>query len=103
MRRLAALLTLAMSGIMTAPAAAQMNWSQRLGFPPEKRVVILHANGVGLAYELNRPAQQGLKDGVLNSISAISAGPWCPEAASWVQEHPGFDVGVALSFVNPSP
>jgi predicted glycoside hydrolase/deacetylase ChbG (UPF0249 family) len=82
---------------------AQSNWAERLGFPSGKRVVILHANDMGITYECNRPVQQGLTDDVLTSASCITAGPWFTECAEWAKDKPDLDLGISLSFVSPSP
>ncbi|NLX57091.1 MAG: ChbG/HpnK family deacetylase [Planctomycetaceae bacterium] len=82
--------------------AAQTNWGERLGFPPGRRVVILHANDMGIAYEFNRPVETGLQEGRLTSASCLSVGPWFAECVEWVQANRDKDVGLALSFVSPS-
>ncbi len=84
------------------PATAQTTWAEQLGFPPGKRVVILHGNDMGIAYECNRPVQNGLTDGPLTSASFVAAGPWFAECADWAKSHPGLDLGISLSFVSPS-
>lgn len=93
---------LALGGFVK-PLTAQPTWAERLGYPAGKRVVLLHANDLGIAYECNRPAQTALTDGVLNSASVVAPGPWFAEAASWAKANPGYDLGISLSFVSPSP
>ncbi len=102
MKRLIALASLLLSASCVSSVAAQTNWAERLGFPPGKRVVILHANDMGIAYEFNRAAEAGLQDGILTSASVVSAGPWFGETAEWVKTHAGQDIGITLSFVCPS-
>ena len=89
-----------MSGV--SRATAQSNWAERLGFPAGGRVVILHGNEVGLAYEFSRPVQQALEDGVLTSASVSPVGPWFPESADWAKSQSDADVGITLTFVIPS-
>ena len=86
-----------------SPTPGQTNWAEQLGFPAGKRVLILHANDMGIAYECNRPIQRGLTSGPLTSASVVSAGPWFAECADWAKSNPGLDLGISLSFVSPSP
>jgi predicted glycoside hydrolase/deacetylase ChbG (UPF0249 family) len=102
MKRVALFVSLLLSASCASNVAAQTNWAERLGFPPGKRVVILHANDMGIAYEFNRPAEAGLQDGVLTSASCMSAGPWFAECVEWAQANRDKDIGITLSFVSPS-
>src|SRR5262249_22159863 len=56
------------------PAAAQAErktWAERLGWPPGKRVLILHADDVGMCYEANASAQRALGRGEYRSASVM--------------------------------
>jgi hypothetical protein len=101
MKRWASIISLLVAIGYTSSASAQPNWAEQLGFAPDDRVVILHGNDMGIAYEFNRPVQEALKNDLLTSASAISVGPWFAECADWVKNHSDEDVGVALSFVDP--
>ncbi|MHB8957274.1 MAG: ChbG/HpnK family deacetylase [Pirellulaceae bacterium] len=101
MNRVSAFLTLILSVTCVSSLTAQTNWAERLGYPSGKRVVIMHANDLGIAYEFNRPAEAGLQDGTLTSASVISAGPWFCECVEWMKANAGKDIGVTLSFVSP--
>jgi predicted glycoside hydrolase/deacetylase ChbG (UPF0249 family) len=83
--------------------SAGETWSERLGFPAGKRVLILHANDLGGLYEIDRPAEELLRQGRIQSAGVTVLGPWFHEFAHWYREHPGNDVGVALTMVSPSP
>lgn len=81
---------------------AQSNWAERLGYPAGKRVVILHGNDMGMAYEFSRPVEQALEAGRLTSASVMTVGPWFPEVSNWARSHSDVDLGVTLTFVIPS-
>lgn len=102
MKRLALSVSLLVLFSGTPQCAAQANWADQLGFPSDKRVVILHGNDMGITYECSRPVQEGLSAGSLTSASAIAVGPWFAECADWARRHPEMDLGLSLSFVNPS-
>ena len=91
------LLLLAASTLVNT-AAADDTWAERLGYPAGKRVLILHANRVGIAYEANRPSEELLAEGFLQSVAAMPPCPWFDEFAKWYRNHPGHDVGVNLTF-----
>ena len=102
MKRLGLLVVMWALSCSASEALGQGTWAERLGFPAGKRVVILHANDLGIDYEFNRPAEAGLEAGVITSASVLSAGPWFGECVAWAEAHPGVDLGVTLSFVSPS-
>ena len=64
------LLTTAM--LLTLPnLAAAETWAEKLGYPADKRVVILHANYMGAAYEFNRRGKELLEAGHIQSASVM--------------------------------
>ena len=46
------------------PVRAQSTWADRLGYPPESRVVVIHATNVGTIYDANEAAEAHLEEGV---------------------------------------
>ena len=102
MKRLGLLVVMWVLSCSASETLGQSTWAERLGFPAGKRVVILHANDLGIDYEFNRPAEVGLETGAITSASVLSAGPWFGECVAWAEAHPGMDLGVTLSFVSPS-
>lgn len=79
-----------------APARAE-TWAEKLGFPPDKRVLILHADDVGMSYEANQAAKEGLPAGHYRSASAMAPCPWFSEFAAWCAANPQYDVGLHLT------
>jgi predicted glycoside hydrolase/deacetylase ChbG (UPF0249 family) len=102
MKRLGLLVVMWALSCSASEALGQGTWAERLGFPAGKRVVVLHANDLGIDYEFNRPAEAGLESGAITSASVLAAGPWFEECVTWAEAHPGMDLGVTLSFVSPS-
>ena len=87
--------------LATARLAIAETWSERLGYPAGKRVVILHANYMGSAYEFNQPGQQLLASGQVQSASVMVPCPWFEEFAAWARANPGHDVGLSLTLNSP--
>src|SRR5881227_1469703 len=85
-------LTLAAATPAAEPGDAKP-WAERLGWPAGKRVVILHADDVGMCYEANAAAQRALGNGEYRSAAAMVPCPWFSEMAAWCVAHPQHDVG----------
>jgi chitin disaccharide deacetylase len=67
---------------------------QKLGFGPQDRVAIVHADDIG-AYQASIPAIDDLLHaGLVSSCAAMVPCPWFPEAAAWARRNPSADVGV---------
>ena len=76
---------------MTNPAL------RRLGFSDEDRVVIVHADDVGMC-QATLPALVDLVDcGLVSSAATMVPCPWFPQVASFCRAHPGVDMGVHLT------
>lgn len=88
--------------LITLPTIAfGQTWAERLGYPAGNRVVVLHANYMGSAYEFNRPGQQLLEQGFVQSASVMVPCPWFEEFAAWSRQNPGHDVGLSLTLNSP--
>jgi len=83
-----------------ASALGAETWAERLGYPAGKRVLILHADDVGMCYEANHAAKTYLEAGHIQSAAAMVPCPWFDEFAAWSKEHPDADVGVHLTLTS---
>lgn len=84
-------------------AALGQTWAQKLGFPPDERVVIVEAVEMGLCYESNAVAENQLGGGVLTTVSAMVPCPWFGEFADWCREHAADHVGLLLTLNSEWP
>ena len=103
------LLGLMLLTVLTRPSAAASptdgqgetkTWAERLGWPAGKRVVIFHADDVGMCFESSQAAQRALINGDYRSASAMVPCPWFNEMAAWCVAHPRFDVGLHLTLTS---
>lgn len=69
----------------------------RLGFKERDRVVIVHADDVGMCHAANLAFWENQAFGLVTCGSAMMPCPWVPELAAWCREHPEADVGVHLT------
>jgi predicted glycoside hydrolase/deacetylase ChbG (UPF0249 family) len=70
---------------------------KKLGFADDDRVVIIHADDVGMCHA-TLPAFADLVDfGLVSSGAVMVPCPWFSSAAAYCREHPQVDVGVHLT------
>ncbi len=86
----------AASLLAAAPAAAE-TWAEKLGYPADKIVLILHADDIGMCYEANQAAKDYLTAGHIQSAAMMVPCPWFNEIADWYKEHPEHDMGLHLA------
>ena len=85
--------------LLSAASVAQAEtWAEKLGYPAGKRVMILHADDIGMCYEANERGQ-GLSAQPVTSRSAamMVPCPWYNEIADWYKENPEYDLGLHLA------
>jgi len=71
--------------------------AQRLGYPADARLLMLHADDFGMAHSENRATIEALEAGWVDSASLMVPCPWFPEAAAWARRHPDVDLGIHLT------
>jgi predicted glycoside hydrolase/deacetylase ChbG (UPF0249 family) len=89
--------------VFTGEAAAQINASEivsRLGYPPNSKLLIIHADDFGVAHSANRAIEKALENGWVTSASIMVPCPWFPEAADFARRHPEMDIGLHLTFTS---
>lgn len=69
----------------------------QLGYPPGARLVIFHADDVGMCHGSNRAFLDLLDAGIVKCGSIMAPCPWTPEILDYCALHPEIDVGVHLT------
>ncbi len=70
---------------------------KKLGFGPTDRVVIIHADDIGMC-QATLPAYADLLEfGLLSSAAVMVPCPWFAQAAAFCADHPAVDMGVHLT------
>jgi hypothetical protein len=80
----------------TAPTAQPPSKSvqERLGYPASARLLVIHADDLGMNHSVNRATFEALEKGWITSTSILVPCPWFPEVVRWAKQHPDADVGI---------
>ena len=70
---------------------------QLLGYAPDDRVLIIHADDVGFSHASNVAAFESMLDGSLTCASTLVPAPWFMETAKLQRQHPEADIGVHMT------
>jgi predicted glycoside hydrolase/deacetylase ChbG (UPF0249 family) len=81
---------------LAAPAAAS-TVQERLGHPATSRLLVIHADDLGMAHTVNRATFEALRRGWVTSASILVPCPWFPEVARFARAHPEADLGIHLA------
>ncbi|HEX8581710.1 MAG TPA: polysaccharide deacetylase family protein [Acidimicrobiales bacterium] len=68
--------------------------AERLGYPPDARLLIVNCDDLGSSYSANTGVYQALRSGLATSATLMVPCPWAREAAA---RYRGEDVGVHLT------
>lgn len=74
-----------------------------LGYAPDARLVIFHADDVGMCHGSNQAFIDLLEAGIVKCGSIMAPCPWAPEILDYCAAHPQVDVGVHLTLNSEWP
>jgi predicted glycoside hydrolase/deacetylase ChbG (UPF0249 family) len=84
------------------PAAAPpvKTVAERLGYPANSRLLILHADDFGMLHSVNKATIEALDHKWVTSASILVPCPWFPEVARYARQHPEWDLGIHLALTS---
>lgn len=83
-----------------AVKSQDISFAQRLGFPKNARVIILHMDDAGMSLSSDRGIEKVFENGVANSTSVMMPCPWVPQIVRYIKDHPGIDAGLHLTLTS---
>ena len=82
---------------LSVSSQGNQNLAELLGYPRDSKLLIIHADDMGLAHSVNTACIRAFDNKGITSGSIMVPCPWAPEIASYVKDHPGLDVGIHLT------
>ncbi len=73
---------------------------ERLGYPPDAKLLIVHADDLGMAHSVNMASIKALETGLVSSASIMIPCSWLPEIAAYARSHPEADLGLHLTLTS---
>jgi hypothetical protein len=93
--------SLAAAVLLGASAAAPgATVQERLGHPAGARLLIIHADDLGMSHSVNRATFEALQQGWISSASILVPCPWFPEVVRFARAHPEADLGIHLALTS---
>ena len=82
------------------PLKQYENLAQKLGYTSSDKLLIIHADDLGLARSVNKASFEALSKGFVSSASVMMPSPFAEEVAVYYLENPKIDLGLHLTFTS---
>ncbi len=81
----------------TKLAQTEKNLAEKLGFSRNAKLLIVHADDMGLSQATNSAVSEAFQQGGVTSGSIMVPCPWFPEIAEFAKNNPQFDIGLHIT------
>src|SRR5437868_7570252 len=86
--------------LAASPLVAQSTVAQRLGYPANAKLLMPHADDLGVAHSVNVASLDALDRAAVSSASIMMPTPWVTEVAAYARAHPNADLGLHLTLTS---
>ena len=80
--------------------AQSISIQERLGYSKDTKLLIIHADDIGVSHSENIASIYAMENGSVNSGSLMVPCPWFPEIAAYASTHPNADFGLHLTITS---
>src|SRR6266478_4685351 len=80
--------------------SATKTLAERLGYPRDAKLLIVHADDLGVAHSVNSASIKAFETGQVSSGSILVPCSWLPEIAAYARAHPEADLGLHLTLTS---
>ncbi|WP_318312487.1 polysaccharide deacetylase family protein [Flagellimonas crocea] len=86
--------------LMGQGLSAQQNLQERLGYAKDAKLLIVHADDLGVIHGVNQASFKAMQNGSVSSASIMVPTPWLPEVAKYAKANPDHDMGIHLTLTS---
>jgi len=94
------ILSLLIAFLFVYQASAQQTLAEQLGYAANTKLLIVHADDIGLAQSVNEASGQAFASGGITSGSIMVPCPWFIDFAEHFKSHPDLDVGIHITLTS---